>query len=109
MKPAGLCFEAAGFFARHQTTVATCTAVPLTTLFVVTMAVSRPTARGRVENVIVNVVAVAAVTVPTAPLLKTIVLLPGVVLKPKPVMVMVLELIDRLAVLRVTTGLTTAT
>ena len=75
----------------------------------VTIAVSRPTALGRVEKVIVRDVAVAEVTVPTAPLLNTIVFPEGVVLKPNPVIVMVFELIDRFAVLSVTTGLTLAT
>jgi len=83
--------------------------VPLATPFVVTIAVNKPVAFGRVEKVIVSVVAVAAVTVPIAPLLNTMVFPDGVVLKPKPEMVMVFELIARFAVLSVTTGLTLAT
>lgn len=64
---------------------------------------------GRVEKVMVSEVAVADVTVPIAPLLNTTVFPEGVVLKPNPEMVIVFELIDRLAVLSVTTGLTLAT
>lgn len=55
-------------------TVATWIAFPLALLFVVTIAVKLPGPVGLVENVTVRVVAVAAVTVPTAPLLKTTVL-----------------------------------
>lgn len=68
-------------------TFATSMAAPLLTLFVVTTAVKLPAASGRVENVIVSVVAVASVTVPTAPLLKTTVLFAAVVSKPKPLIV----------------------
>ena len=64
---------------------------------------------GLVENVTVSEVAVAAVTVPTAPLLKTTVLLAAVGSKPKPLMVIVVALAARLAVLLVTTGVTVAT
>ena len=63
---------------------ATCTAEPLLTPLVVTTAVSPPAAAGLKENVTVSVVAVAAVTVPTAPLLKTTVLFAAVTSKPKP-------------------------
>ena len=59
--------------------VATWTAVPLPTPSVLTTAVRLP-AVGAVENVTVSEVVVAAVTVPTAPLLKTTVLLAGVAL-----------------------------
>ncbi len=89
-------------------TVATCTAVPLLTLLLVTMAVRLPAA-GLVEKVTVSEVAVALVTVPTAPLFSTTVLLAGVVLKPVPAMVMVAAELDRLAVLNVTVGVTVAT
>ena len=65
-------------------TVATWTAAPLLTLLVVTTAVRLPAAVGAVENVTVSAVAVAAVTVPTAPSLKATVLLPAVVSKPEP-------------------------
>ncbi len=85
-------------------TVATFTAAPLLMLLVVTIAVRLP-ADGRVENVTVSEVAVAAVTVPTAPLLKTTVLLAAVVLKPVPVIVTVLELDARLVLTWVTVGL----
>ena len=60
-------------------------------------------------KVIVNVVAVAAVTVPIAPLLKTTLLLAATVEKPKPVIVIVVAVMARLAVLTVTTGMTLAT
>ena len=52
-----------------------------------------PTDVGLVENVTVSEVAVAAVTVPTAPLLKTTVLFTAVVLKPYPLMETVFALI----------------
>ena len=90
-------------------TVATWTAAPLLTPSVVTTAVRLPAAVGFVENVTVSEVAVAAVTVPAAPSLKTTVLLPGVVSKPKPLMVSVVALAARLVVLLVTTGAIVAT
>ena len=68
-------------------TVATSTAASLLILFVVTTAVRLPAVSGRVESVMVSDVAVASVTVPTAPLLKTTVLLAAVVSKPKPLIV----------------------
>lgn len=58
-------------------------------LLLVMTAVSEPVLTGRVEKVTTKLVAVAEVTVPTAPLLKTTVLLPAVGLNPKPLMVMV--------------------
>ncbi len=67
------------------------------------MAVRLP-ARGVVENETVSDVAVAAVTVPTAPLLKVTTLLAAVVLKLVPAMVIVAALAARLAVLAVTVG-----
>lgn len=76
---------------------------------VVTTAVNRPTLVGCVESVTVNDVAVAAVTAPTAPLLKTTVLLPGVVLKPVPVMVTDVSVTPRLVVTSVTIGAIFAT
>ncbi len=88
-------------------TVATCTAVPLLIPLVVTMAVTLPAA-GLVENVTVNEVADAVVTVPTAPPLNATVLLAAVVLKPNPLMTKVFALEPKLAVLLVTTGLTVA-
>ena len=75
----------------------------------VTIAVKSPTEAGAVESVTVKVVAVAAVTVPTALLLNTTVLLPAVGLKPKPLMVTVVPLIAKLVVALVTTGATVAT
>ena len=78
-------------------------------VLVVTIAVRLPASTGVVENAIVSVVAVAAVTVPTAPLLNATVLLAAVVSKPKPLIVSVAALAARLSVLLVTTGLTLAT
>jgi hypothetical protein len=63
------------------TTVATCTAELLLTLLLVTIAVKLPALVGEVESVTVRVVEVAAVTVPTAPLLKTTELSAAVVSK----------------------------
>ena len=78
-------------------------------LFVVTMAVRLPAAAGLVENVTVRDVAVAAVTVPTAPLLNTTVFCAAVVLKARPVIVIVLAFAARPDVLAVTDGTTDAT
>lgn len=61
-----------------------------------------------VEKVTVNEVAVAVVTVPTAPLLNVTVLSPAVVLNPKPLMVMVSASAARFEELLVTTGITVA-
>lgn len=72
-------------------------------------AVRLPTVVGRVESVTVKSVAVAVVTVPTTPLLKTIVLLAAVVEKPNPLIVIVAELAARLVVLLMTFGITFAT
>lgn len=90
-------------------TVATCTAEPLASEFEVTIAVRLPTALGAVDRATVSEVAVAAVTEPTAPLLKATVLLPAVGLKPKPLIVTVVPLIARSLVELVTTGATVAT
>lgn len=90
-------------------TFATFNAAPLEKEFVVTTAVRFPSAVGLTANVTVNAVAVADVTVPIAPLLKTTLLREAVVSKPKPLMTMVAELIARSAVLLVTTGFTVAT
>lgn len=75
---------------------------------VVTTAVKLPTAVGVVVRFTVNDVAVAAVTVPAAPLLKLTVLLPAVVLKPKPEIVTVVPLIAKSVVVLETTGATVA-
>lgn len=92
------------------TTVETCTAVPLLRPLVVTMAVKLPAEVGAVVRFTVSVVAVAAVTVPTAPLLKTTVLLAAVVENPVPVIVILLAFAARRAVVfDVTTGRTRAT
>ena len=77
--------------------------------FVVTVAVRLPAVVGRVENVTVRVVSVAAVTVPTAPLLKTTVLREATGSNANPRMVIVVWLAARLMVLLVTTGMTVAT
>jgi hypothetical protein len=75
----------------------------------VTIAVKLPAEVGAVVRLIVRVVAVAAVTVPTAPLLKTTALLTAVVENPTPVMIRVLVFAaKRAVVLVVTTGLTIA-
>ena len=73
-----------------------------------TTAVKFP-ALGLVEKVTVKVVAVEAVTVPIAPLLKTTVLLPTVVLNPNPRIVIVVAVEVMAAVLIVTVGITEAT
>ena len=90
-------------------TVAIWTDAPLDIEFDVTIAVRLPRATGFVENVTVSAVAEAEVTVPTAPLLNTTVLLPATVANPKPLIVTVVALIARLEVLLVTTGITVAT
>lgn len=90
-------------------TVATCTAAPLLTLFVVTIAVKLPAGEGLVEKVTTSEVPVEEVTVPTAPLLSTTVLLPAVVSNPKPLIVTLLAFAARFVVARVTTGVTVAT
>ena len=59
---------------------------------------------GGVVKLTVSWVAVAADTVPTAPLLKTTVLLPAVVSKLVPAIVKVVALMARLAVDRFTVG-----
>lgn len=79
------------------------------TVFVATMAVNGPAVLGVVVNVTVSWVAVAALTLPTAKPLKSTVLSPGVVLKPKPSIVMLEALAARSAVLLVITGTTVAT
>lgn len=91
-------------------TVATWTAAPaLVTLFVVTSTVRAPGVRGGVEKLTVREVEDEAVTVPTARPLKSSMLLPGVALKPTPVMVIPDELAARFVVLLVITGTTVAT
>lgn len=89
-------------------TVATCLAVPLLPPKDVTTAVRLPTAAGWALKVTPRLVAVAEVTVPVAPLLKTTVLFPGDELsKPVPAMVTVVELMGRLVVAKVTVGAAT--
>ena len=73
--------------------------------FVVTMAVKGPAVTGKVVNVMERLVAVAELTVPTAPLLKVTLLLAAVVSKPIPLMVRVFVLaLMLLEVSAVTTG-----
>lgn len=60
--------------------------------FVVTMAVKGPAVSGKVVNVTERLVAVAELTVPTAPLLNVTVLFAAVVSKPIPLMVRVFVL-----------------
>ena len=83
--------------------------MPLLTLLDVTTAVKLPAVVGLVENVTVKDVALAVVTVPTAPLLNTTVLLAAVVSKPNPAIVTVAASAARFAVLLVITGVTVAT
>lgn len=56
------------------------------------------------DNVTVNEVAEAVVTVPSTPLLNVTVLLAGVVSKPSPLITIVVELAARVAAVAVTTG-----
>lgn len=90
-------------------TVATCTADPLLTLFVVTIAVKLPAAVGSVERDIVKDVAVAEVIVPSAPLLNTTELLAALVSKPNP---LITRLVASAAIFKAaldkTTGFTSA-
>ena len=90
-------------------TVATCTAAPLLTLLVVTLAVRLPALAGFVEKVTVSEVVVAAVTLPTALSLKVTALFAGVAEKPKPLIVIVGAFAARFAMFEVTTGITVAT
>lgn len=76
---------------------------------VVTTAVKLPAVCGLVENVTISEVAVAVVTVPTAPLLKVTVLFAATVLKPAPVIVTVDALASNEVVVAVTAGATVAT
>jgi len=84
-------------------TAPTWIAVGLPTPLVVTIAVKLPAA-GRVENVTVNAVAVALVTVPTAPLLNTTLLFNAVVSNPVPAMVTVVKFAAKSDVFKVTVG-----
>lgn len=88
--------------------LATCTAEPLTTEFVVTVAVRLPTVVGLVLNVTVSRVAVALVTVPMAPLLNATTFREAIGSKPTPLISRVDALIPTFAVLVVTKGTTDA-
>lgn len=89
-------------------TFATLTAAPLEKPFVVTTTVRLPAVVGFVENVTVSDVAVAAVTVPTAPLSKVTVLFAATVLNPAPVIVIVDAFAANDVVAAVTAGATVA-
>jgi hypothetical protein len=79
-------------------------------LFVVTTAVRLPADVGDVVRFTVNDVEVAAVTVPTAPLLNVTVLLARVVENPKPLIVRLVPFAaSRDVEFTVTTGITDAT
>lgn len=73
-------------------------------LLVVTVAVKLPALAGFVEKVTTSCVAVAAVTVPTAPLLNTTVLFAAVGSKPYPSMVTLVASAAKSLILLVTTG-----
>lgn len=88
--------------------VATCRLAPLEIEFVVTDAVKLPTDVGLVVYVTVRRVAVAEVTLPTAPLLNVTTFRDAVVSNPKPLISMVDALKPTPAVLPVTTGITDA-
>jgi len=89
------------------TMFATSTDVPLVPPFEVTTAVRLPVVLGCVVRFTVNWVDVAEVTVPIASLLKSTVLLLGVVEKPIPLMVIVGALVARAVELRVIVGAVT--
>jgi len=76
---------------------------------VVTTAVKLPTAVGFVSILTVSVVAVAAVTTPTAPLLNKTVFRVKIGSKPNPLMTTLAAPAERLVVLAVTTGTMFAT
>ena len=90
-------------------TVATLIAEPLSRVLVVTTAVRLPAVVGDVVSVMVNEVAVAAVTVPSASLLNSTSLLAAIGSNPNPEIVMVVALAARLALLADTTGIIVAT
>ena len=87
-------------------TVATCTAAPLLSLSVVTMAVREPEPVGSVVKETESEVAVAEVIVATAPSLNATELLPAEESKPNPSISSVVGLAGMLAVFCVTTGMT---
>ena len=83
-------------------------AAPLLTEFDVTVAVKFPSEVGRVDKLTVSDDAVAVVTLPIAPLLKTTELFVAVRSNPNPLMVMEFAFASWLVVLLVTTGMTVA-
>lgn len=90
-------------------TVATFTAAPLSSVLVVTVAFRSPAVVGDAERVTVRDVAVAVVTVPTAPLLNTTALFAATGSNPNPAIVIDVVLAARLALLLETTGTIVAT
>ena len=79
--------------------------MPLLRLLVVTTAVRLPAVVGKVVKFTVNWVDVALATVPTAPLLKTTVLFPGMLLKFIPEIIKEVAFDAKLVVFEVTVGL----
>jgi len=90
-------------------TITTCTAVPLTTPLVVTIAVTLPAVFGLTENVTVSEVDLATVTVPIAPLLRVTTFRAATGSKPRPLIVIVVAVARTLALLAVMIGATAAT
>ncbi len=86
------------------TMFATSTAAPLDSEFDSTTAVSDPASVGLVVNVTVRDVAVAEVTVPSAPLLRVTMLLAATESNPSPLMVTDVAFAATVVVLLVTTG-----
>jgi hypothetical protein len=82
---------------------------PLVREFVVTTALTKPAAVGRVVRFTVSDLVVAAVIVPIAPFVSATVLLTAVGSKPNPLIVNVVTLAARLTALLVITGVTEAT
>jgi hypothetical protein len=85
---------------------ATCVALPLFWLFVVTIAVRLPAVVGLLPNEMVRAVGVAEVIVPVAPLFNVTALLATVGSNPNPLIVIVEALAATCAVDDVTTGVT---
>lgn len=88
--------------------VATRIGLPLETLLTVTMALRRP-ADGRLVSRTVREVVLAAITVPTAPLLSVTVLFAAVASKPAPAIAIVVGFSASTVLLNVTVGVTLAT
>ena len=108
MTVAALGARFAKLLVRRGTTAATCVAEPLLRLFVVTIAVRLPADVGLSESVTLREVGVAAVTVPTAPPLRTTVLFAEIESKPNPLIVSVVTPGVTCVEVVVTTGVTAA-